>query len=102
MKRARPEWEIIFSTQSFPTLTLWFSLQESIRSIFNFIECCRSDFRSASIMRLKTTLYMFMPFWICDEIPFGFGTSCGREDRLLPLSVNVEVTSYDPVTIKGK
>jgi hypothetical protein len=34
---------------------------------------------------------MFMPFWICGEILFGFESSCGREDKLL--SVNVQRTT---------
>ena len=52
-----------------------------IPSTLDSIECCRSDFHSAFIMRWTATYSTSMPFWICGAIPCGFGNACEEIDR---------------------
>jgi hypothetical protein len=61
-------------------------LYAGIHSVhFGFTECFRSDFHSASIMKLKKISLLFTPSWTCDEIRFGFGKSF--EDDISPTAL---------------
>ena len=53
---------------------------EDLESGAQFYESC-----ATGVGEVDDDVATFMPFWICGAIPFGFGSTCGRDVECVPL-----------------